>query len=253
MNSNGYVNPRHTALLGDVMTHQGTLQPITRHGGHKRDSVLKQATFESSVRALVAGACAGAMDPVLGLSANLMLGNVVPAGTGMASTLLLDSNACGAAVPPASTRTSITVQGGDDTPAAGDGGCASPFVAPSSDDVGTASLFSPAAFVGGIVDDDDDVASVCFWDDAISEPPSPSERANDDEAMFSPVVSETSSQTSTSPKAACIVPELAPIDSATFILRPTAAPTTKRKVRPNTDVFVFQPPKKMKREEKLIC
>ena len=70
MNANGYVNPRHTAVLADGMTHSGALQPITRHGGHKRDSVLKQATFESSVRALVNGACSGATDAVRGLSAN---------------------------------------------------------------------------------------------------------------------------------------------------------------------------------------
>ena len=155
MNSNGYVNARHTALLADVMTHRGDLQPITRHGGHKHDSVLKQATFESSVRALVTGACRGALDPVSGASANLLLGQAVPAGTGLHSRLFLDTAKCvGGARRDAGARTRICVTEAAPAADSKENSSGSPFARPSADPLestGDHSPFSPAAHVvGGI-------------------------------------------------------------------------------------------------------
>mgnify|MGYP002700427762 CR=1 FL=1 len=79
-----YVNPRHLMLLVDKMTHLGTLTPVTRHGVHKTtESSLSRCTFEQAVDVLVDGAARKVDDPLNGVSENVMMGNLIPGGTGV--------------------------------------------------------------------------------------------------------------------------------------------------------------------------
>ena len=78
-----YVNHRHLALLVDVMTSRGHLVPITRHGINKADTgALMRCSFEETVEILLDAAACGELDDCRGVSENVMLGQLAPAGTG---------------------------------------------------------------------------------------------------------------------------------------------------------------------------
>lgn len=78
-----YVNYRHMALLVDVMTTQGGLTSVTRHGFNRSATgALMRCSFEETVEILFeAGACAE-MDDCRGVSENVILGQMAPIGTG---------------------------------------------------------------------------------------------------------------------------------------------------------------------------
>uniref|UniRef100_A0A3B4BCA3 DNA-directed RNA polymerase subunit n=1 Tax=Periophthalmus magnuspinnatus TaxID=409849 RepID=A0A3B4BCA3_9GOBI len=89
-----YVNYRHLALLCDTMTCRGHLMAITRHGINRQDTgPLMKCSFEETVDVLMEASSHGEVDPMKGVSENIMLGQLAPAGTGCFD-LLLDAEKC---------------------------------------------------------------------------------------------------------------------------------------------------------------
>jgi len=87
-----YVNYRHLALLVDTMTSKGFIMAITRHGVNRAESgPLMRASFEETVEILMEAAAFSEMDPLSGVSENIMLGKLAPVGTGMCSLVLNES------------------------------------------------------------------------------------------------------------------------------------------------------------------
>jgi hypothetical protein len=83
-----YVNFRHICVLADVMTHKGILLAIDIHGVKKSDiGPLARASFEETVDQLVKSSCFAEADKMTGVSANIMLGQVPPSGTGIVQLL----------------------------------------------------------------------------------------------------------------------------------------------------------------------
>lgn len=77
-----YINPHHINLLCDRMTYTGSLISITRHGINNDDiGVLAKASFEETLEMLLRAARNGELDPVTGISANVMCGQDGPYGT----------------------------------------------------------------------------------------------------------------------------------------------------------------------------
>ncbi|PGH28159.1 hypothetical protein AJ80_00049 [Polytolypa hystricis UAMH7299] len=78
-----YVNHRHLALLVDVMTARGFLMAVTRHGINRADTgALMRCSFEETVEILLDAAAFAELDDCRGVSENLILGQMAPAGTG---------------------------------------------------------------------------------------------------------------------------------------------------------------------------
>ncbi|WFD00426.1 DNA-directed RNA polymerase [Malassezia yamatoensis] len=78
-----YVNYRHLALLVDIMTSQGTMMAITRHGINRTNQgALMRCTFEETVEILMEAAAMGDMDDCKGVGQNVLLGQMAPMGTG---------------------------------------------------------------------------------------------------------------------------------------------------------------------------
>ena len=78
-----YVNYRHMAMLCDIMTSRGHLMAITRHGVNRQDvGCMMRCSFEETVDILMTAAAAAEVDPLTGVSENIMLGQQIPGGTG---------------------------------------------------------------------------------------------------------------------------------------------------------------------------
>jgi DNA-directed RNA polymerase II subunit RPB1 len=81
---------RHLSLLVDVMTTKGTLFSIDRHGLNRSDiGPLAKCSFEETSDMLIKAGMFAEYDPINGVSANIMLGQVPPCGTGD-SVILID-------------------------------------------------------------------------------------------------------------------------------------------------------------------
>ncbi|KPU63155.1 DNA-directed RNA polymerase subunit A'' [Thermococcus argininiproducens] len=78
------VDVRHIMLVADMMTIDGIVRPIGRHGivGAKA-SVLARAAFEITVQHLIQAAERGEVDPLNGVVENVLIGQPVPVGTGI--------------------------------------------------------------------------------------------------------------------------------------------------------------------------
>ncbi|HDD31524.1 MAG TPA: DNA-directed RNA polymerase subunit A'' [Thermococcus litoralis] len=78
------VDVRHVMLVADMMTLDGVVRPIGRHGvvGTKA-SVLARAAFEITVQHLLQAAERGEVDPLNGVVENVLIGQPVPVGTGV--------------------------------------------------------------------------------------------------------------------------------------------------------------------------
>jgi DNA-directed RNA polymerase II subunit RPB1 len=86
--SDSYVNSRHIVLLADVMTNRGTLMSIDRHGINKSDrGPLAKCSFEETPDVIARAAIFGELDKLNGVSANIMVGQEVPIGTGSVDVL----------------------------------------------------------------------------------------------------------------------------------------------------------------------
>eukprot|EP00475_Leptophrys_vorax_P015512 TRINITY_DN21840_c0_g5_i1.p1 TRINITY_DN21840_c0_g5~~TRINITY_DN21840_c0_g5_i1.p1 ORF type:complete len:941 (+),score=219.62 TRINITY_DN21840_c0_g5_i1:162-2825(+) len=84
-----YVNYRHLALLVDVMTQKGVIMPITRHGINRGErSSIMRCSFEETVEILMEAAAFAETDLLKGVSENVLLGKLIPGGTGEFDLLL---------------------------------------------------------------------------------------------------------------------------------------------------------------------
>ena len=89
----GDINYRHLGLLCDTMCLAGRAMSVDRYGINKMDSgPLAKACFEETEKVLKNAALFGEMDPVTGVSANIMMGQPIRAGTAF-TQILLDEDA----------------------------------------------------------------------------------------------------------------------------------------------------------------
>ena len=92
-------NSKVLSLGGEPATAKRTLLGITK-ASLASDSFLASASFQETTRVLTEAAIKGKVDPLLGLKENVILGKLIPAGTGLKSysnvnvqpNTLLDSN-----------------------------------------------------------------------------------------------------------------------------------------------------------------
>jgi len=78
------VDARHIVLVGDIMTTTGRIQSIGRYGvAGTQTSILSRAAFEETIKHLVRASIRNEVDEFKGIFENVMVGQVVPAGTGM--------------------------------------------------------------------------------------------------------------------------------------------------------------------------
>jgi len=91
--NDAYVNTRHIMLLVDVMTYRGVTMAIDRHGINKTENgPLAKCSFEESTDVIAKSAIFGGLDPMLGVSANIMMGQEVPIGTGAVGLVFDEEN-----------------------------------------------------------------------------------------------------------------------------------------------------------------
>lgn len=84
-----YVNYRHLSLLVDTMTNKGFILSIDRHGINRVDiGPLAKSSFEETTDMLIKAGIFSEVDRINGLSANIMLGQVPPCGTGDTDILI---------------------------------------------------------------------------------------------------------------------------------------------------------------------
>ena len=77
------VNVRHLMLVADIMTNEGTIESIGRHGiSGSKDSVLARAAFEVTVNHLLDAAVHGEVDDLNGVTENVIVGKPIKLGTG---------------------------------------------------------------------------------------------------------------------------------------------------------------------------
>lgn len=77
------VNFRHLSLLVDTMTNRGSLLSIDRHGINRSDiGPFAKCSFEETSDMLIKAGLFGEYDKINGVSANIMLGQIPPCGTG---------------------------------------------------------------------------------------------------------------------------------------------------------------------------
>ncbi|RLF32406.1 MAG: DNA-directed RNA polymerase subunit A'' [Thermoplasmata archaeon] len=77
------VDLRHIMLVADIMTVDGTIRAIGRHGVSKeKESVLSRAAFEITVSHLLQAARRGEVDKLGGVAENIIVGQPVNLGTG---------------------------------------------------------------------------------------------------------------------------------------------------------------------------
>ena len=87
--SGNYVNYRHLSLLCDMMTTRGYLMSIDRFGINKGNiGPLAKCSFEETTDQLFKASIFGEIDPLKGVSANIMMGQVPPCGTGDSEIIL---------------------------------------------------------------------------------------------------------------------------------------------------------------------
>ena len=87
-----YVNTRHFMLLVDVMSHTGTMLPVTRHGLKKLGRApLARASFEEQTTHMVEAALRGETDALQAVSSQIVAGRLPNVGTNGHFSLMLDA------------------------------------------------------------------------------------------------------------------------------------------------------------------
>ena len=83
------VNYRHVAILCDAMCNRGRMMSADRYGVNKKKTgPLAKASFEQTEDIMLRAALFGEMDPVTGVSANIMTGQPIRGGTSFTQVLL---------------------------------------------------------------------------------------------------------------------------------------------------------------------
>jgi len=78
------VDIRHILLIADMMTRTGRVRQVGRHGvSGEKPSVLARAAFEVTVKHLLEGAARGEIDELKGITENVIVGQIIPLGTGI--------------------------------------------------------------------------------------------------------------------------------------------------------------------------
>jgi DNA-directed RNA polymerase beta' subunit len=86
------INHNHMSVLIDMMTHNGLITSIDRHGLSKVDSdPLAKASFEKTMDHFINASIFNEKDSMKSVSSRVMLGKVINGGTG-AFDILLDTN-----------------------------------------------------------------------------------------------------------------------------------------------------------------
>ncbi|MEM4566012.1 MAG: DNA-directed RNA polymerase subunit A'' [Archaeoglobaceae archaeon] len=77
------VDVRHIMLVADVMTADGELRQIGRHGvAGEKQSILARAAFEMTINNLLDAAVKGEVDYLKGITENIIIGQPIKLGTG---------------------------------------------------------------------------------------------------------------------------------------------------------------------------
>ncbi|MFX0173008.1 MAG: DNA-directed RNA polymerase subunit A'' [Candidatus Hodarchaeota archaeon] len=83
------VDIRHIMLVSDIMTQDGNLRQIGRHGiSGEKESVLARASFEVTVKHLLNSAARGERDKLRGITENVIIGQIIPLGTGTVDLIM---------------------------------------------------------------------------------------------------------------------------------------------------------------------
>lgn len=78
------IDIRYVMLVSDMMTFSGEVSSIGRYGvAGAKTSILSRAAFEETIKHLVRASIRNEVDNLQGIFENVMVGQVVPAGTGM--------------------------------------------------------------------------------------------------------------------------------------------------------------------------
>ncbi len=77
------VDVRHIMLVADIMTSEGIVKSIGRHGiSGEKSSVLARAAFEETGKHLLHASIRGEIDDLTGIIENIIIGQPIPLGTG---------------------------------------------------------------------------------------------------------------------------------------------------------------------------
>ena len=83
------VDIRHLLLVADLMTQNGSLRQIGRHGiSGEKESVLAKASFEVTVKHLLESSAFGKLDQLKGITENVIIGQIIPIGTGTVELIM---------------------------------------------------------------------------------------------------------------------------------------------------------------------
>jgi DNA-directed RNA polymerase subunit A" len=83
------VDIRHIMLVADLMTSTGDIRQIGRHGiSGEKSSVLARAAFEVTVKHLLEASIRGDYDTLKGITENVIIGQIIPLGTGSIDLLM---------------------------------------------------------------------------------------------------------------------------------------------------------------------
>ena len=83
------VDIRHIMLVADMMTSEGVVKSIGRHGiSGEKSSVLARAAFEETGKHLLHASIRGEKDDLTGIIENIIIGQPIPLGTGSVSVTM---------------------------------------------------------------------------------------------------------------------------------------------------------------------
>ena len=86
------VDVRHIMLVADMMTADGTVKSIGRHGiSGEKASVLARASFEETGKHLLRASIRGEVDHLTGIIENIIIGQPIPLGTGSVGVIMKQS------------------------------------------------------------------------------------------------------------------------------------------------------------------
>jgi DNA-directed RNA polymerase subunit A" len=85
------VDVRHIMLVADMMTADGSVKSIGRHGiSGEKASVLARASFEETGKHLLRASIRGEVDYLTGIIENIIIGQPIPLGTGSVGVVMKD-------------------------------------------------------------------------------------------------------------------------------------------------------------------
>ncbi|RBQ22497.1 DNA-directed RNA polymerase subunit A'' [Candidatus Methanobinarius endosymbioticus] len=83
------VDVRHIMLVADMMTSEGVVRSIGRHGiSGEKASVLARAAFEETGKHLLRASIRGEVDKLTGIIENIIIGQPIPLGTGSVGVVM---------------------------------------------------------------------------------------------------------------------------------------------------------------------